>query len=147
MVWQVSDNVLNVMQGLVIDADVAAAAETAIAAGTKHMVAGQLPEALALFCEAAAGVPLRSKLGGEATLQRAICLDSMVAAPLSLFAESASVGRGPLLGGSKHKAWYEQVALGCRGGPQRPKRCTRRWSGTLRLAWQKRLGKCCLASR
>ena len=73
-----SDNALHVMQGLVIDAGVAAAAEAALVAGTRHMVAGQLPEALALFCEAAAGVPLRSKLGGEATLQRAICLDSMV---------------------------------------------------------------------
>lgn len=69
------------MQGLVIDADLAAAAETALASGTRHMVAGLLPEALSLFCEAAAGVPLRSRLGGEATLQRAICLDSMVGCP------------------------------------------------------------------
>jgi len=45
------------------------------------MSAGRLEAALAQFGAAAAGVPLRSRLGGEASLQRAICLDSMVRPP------------------------------------------------------------------
>ena len=65
-------------QGLSIDAAVAAEAEAAMAAGAEQMQGGCLSEALVLFCTAADAVPLRSRLGGEATLQRAICLDSMV---------------------------------------------------------------------
>ena len=66
------------MQGLTIDPAVAAEAEAAMAAGAQQMRDGRLSEALALFCAAAEAVPLRSRLGGESTLQRAICLDSMV---------------------------------------------------------------------
>lgn len=66
------------VQGLTTDAAVAAEAEAAMAAGAQQMRDGHLSEALALFCAAADAVPLRSRLGGESTLQRAICLDSMV---------------------------------------------------------------------
>ncbi|KAK9819400.1 hypothetical protein WJX81_005544 [Elliptochloris bilobata] len=64
-------------QGLTIDDAVAADAEAALAAGAQQMKVGCLMEALEFFCTAADAVPVRSRLGGEATLQRAICLDSM----------------------------------------------------------------------
>lgn len=41
---------------------------------------GQLSAAIAPFDEAVALVSYRSRAGGEATLQKAICLDSMVSA-------------------------------------------------------------------
>ena len=39
---------------------------------------GQLSAAIAPFDEAVALVSARSRVGGEATLQKAICLDSLV---------------------------------------------------------------------
>lgn len=64
-----------------------------MAAGAQQMRDGRLAEALALFCAAAEAVPLRSRLGGESTLQRAICLDSMVRRGLGCDASLHAWGR------------------------------------------------------
>jgi hypothetical protein len=41
------------------------------------MAKGRLSDALAAFEEVRAAVPLKTRLGGQATLQAAICLDSL----------------------------------------------------------------------
>ena len=51
-------------------------------AGLEMMQNGQLQGASECFDRVSKAVPLRSKLGGEAQLQRAICLDSAVSCVL-----------------------------------------------------------------
>ena len=122
------------VQGLTIDAAVAAEAEAAMAAGAQQLRDGRLSEALDLFCAAAEAVPLRSRLGGESTLQRAICLDSMVRRGFGCDAslpEDACLTLG---------SWRRAVQ-------PRQRLCTSRWSGTPPRASRRRRGRCCLASR
>jgi len=120
-------------QGLVIDAAATAAAEAALAAGAEQMSAGRLEAALAQFGAAAAGVPLRSRLGGEASLQRAICLDSMV--------RTRPGGR------SRARREAPTGAAPGRAARPRPRRCTSPSSGTRRPASPRKRATCCLASR
>ena len=66
--------------------------------------AGQLSAAIGVFDEVIANVSSRTKLGGEASLQRAICLDSLVS--------SGRISHGykkfldPLSHSSSMDSWY-----------------------------------------
>ena len=66
-----------IRQGLFIDPAEEAKWNGVYAAGTQLMQQGQLGAAVRRFEEVLEAVPARSKLGGEAQLQRAICLDSV----------------------------------------------------------------------
>ena len=61
-----------------MDPEVEAAARLQYDKGTALAAAGQLEAAAGVFAAAALQLPLRTQLGGEATLQQAICLDSLV---------------------------------------------------------------------
>ena len=60
-------------------------------AGLEMMQMGQLQGAGECFDRVSKAVPLRSKLGGEAQLQRAICLDSVVSHPPDLLSSSITL--------------------------------------------------------
>jgi hypothetical protein len=63
--------------GLDIDPEVEAAARRVYERGAELLKAGALGPALEQFDAAAGALPLKSRLGGEARLQKAICLDSL----------------------------------------------------------------------
>ena len=65
-------------QGLFVDPEEEAKWMAAYQAGMEMMQQGQLQGAAECFDKVSKAVPQRSKLGGEAQLQRAICLDSAV---------------------------------------------------------------------
>ena len=65
-------------QGLYLDPEEEAKWMAAYQAGLEMMQNGHLQGAGECFDRVSKAVPLRSKLGGEAQLQRAICLDSVV---------------------------------------------------------------------
>jgi tetratricopeptide (TPR) repeat protein len=63
--------------GLEIDPEVEKEAENLFEAGERDFQAGRISQALSCFHRATELVPLRSKIGGRAALQKAICLDSL----------------------------------------------------------------------
>ncbi|KAG7670927.1 hypothetical protein Ndes2437A_g04561 [Nannochloris sp. 'desiccata'] len=63
--------------GLEIDPAVEAQAVKLYEQGEILFKDGRITEALKIFSEAAAMVPLKTKIGGQAYLQKAICLDSL----------------------------------------------------------------------
>jgi tetratricopeptide (TPR) repeat protein len=63
--------------GLEIDPEVEREAENLFEAGERDFQAGRISQALSCFHRATELVPLRSKIGGRAALQKAICLDSL----------------------------------------------------------------------
>lgn len=63
--------------GLEVDPAAEAQAAALLTTGRELFKEGLISAALAKFSEASALVPLRSRLGGEAALQHAICLDSL----------------------------------------------------------------------
>lgn len=63
--------------GLELDPQVEAEAEDLFQAGEEDFQAGRISQALTRFNRASELVPLRSKIGGRAALQKAICLDSL----------------------------------------------------------------------
>ena len=65
-------------QGLFIDPEEEAKWLAAYQAALEMMQAGRLQGAAEAFDKVTKAVPLKSKLGGDAQLQRAICLDSAV---------------------------------------------------------------------
>lgn len=63
--------------GLDIEPEIEQQAIALFQQGEKEFKAGRLTAALKSFSESSDLVPLRSKIGGQATLQKALCLDSL----------------------------------------------------------------------
>ena len=122
------------------------------------LVQGKLQAAMIPFEEAVQLVSFRSRVGGEATLQKAICLDSLVGSSVllihcGLFSD-CSISWKLCVADGHAKRWDGWMVsepqdswlwCWCRGGTKRPCRCTSSSQGTPRRMWPRARSVCCLA--